>query len=168
MINDLKSDPDFQYLDEFDLAPIPEDMDLPIQFAVRASLSSANTSLIINAVLKMCNRDDLMISRSGVDNVKRRILEKAVKKRKVEDQQFIKLDFDGKVSETNIGKNQLTKKDNISVVCGTSGRYVEHFVPSGRGTGRNIANGVTNVIAETNSLESLRGIGCGKSFEIYI
>ena len=81
-----------------------------------------------------------------------------------EDRNFIKLDMDGKISETAIGKNKLKKKDNITVVSGTTGRYVTHFVPSGRGTGKNIGLGFTNVIAETDSWETIRAIGCGKNY----
>ena len=55
-----------------------------------------------------------------------------------------------------------------TVVNGITGRYVAHFVPSGRGTGQNIGLGYTNVVAETDSWETLRAIGCGTIFLYYI
>ena len=116
MVDDLSKDPDFEILDESNHEPISEDMELPVGLAIRCpnKISSAYTMLIINAVLRVCKRQDLMISRRGVDNVRKRILKKAVEKRKVEDVNFIKLDMDGKTSDTAIGKNQLLKKDNIT------------------------------------------------------
>ena len=167
MVDDLEKDPNFEVLDEPSINDsISEDMELPVGLAIRcpSKISSAYTMLIINATLRICNRHDLMISRRGVDNVRKRILDKAVERRKVEDRNFIKMDMDGKISETAIGKNKLKKKDNITVVSGTTGRYIEHFVPSGRGTGKNIGLGFTNVIAETDSWETMRAIGCGKNY----
>ena len=116
MVDDLSKDPDFEILDESTYEPISEDMELPVGLAIRCpnKISSAYTMLIINAVLRVCKRQDLMISRRGVDNVRKRILKKAVEKRKVEDVNFFKLDMDGKTSDTAIGKNQLLKKDNIT------------------------------------------------------
>ena len=116
MMDDLSKDPDFEILDESNHEPISEDMELPVGLAIRCpnKISAAYTMLIINATLRVCKRQDLMISRRGVDNVRKRILKKAVEKRKVEDVNFIKLDMDGKTSDTAIGKNQLKKKDNIT------------------------------------------------------
>ena len=116
MVDDLSKDPDFEILDESTHEPISEDMELPVGLAIRCpnKISSAYTMLIINATLRVCKRQDLMISRRGVDNVRKRILKKAVDRRKVEDVNFIKLDMDGKTSDTAIGKNQLKKKDNIT------------------------------------------------------
>ena len=37
-------------------------------------------------------------------------------------------------------------------------------MPSGPGTGKNIGLGFTNVIAETDSWETIRAIGCGKNY----
>ena len=116
MVDDLSKDPDFEILDESNHEPISEDMELPVGLAIRCpnKISSAYTMLIINAVLRVCKKPELMISRRGVDNVRKRILNKAVEKRKVEDVNFIKLDMDGKTSDTAIGKNQTLKKDNIT------------------------------------------------------
>ena len=73
------------------------------------------------------------------------------------------VDFDGKISDTAIGKNKTHKKDHITVVDGDKLDYVDHFTPTS-GHGRSLATGVVNILAETDSLESLRVIGGGKFY----
>ena len=86
MVDDLKNDPDFEFLDEINnVELISEAMELPIGLATRFPISSYQGTLLINACFKVANREDLMISRSGFDNVKKRLLQKAVEKREKED-----------------------------------------------------------------------------------
>ena len=86
MVDDLKNDPDFEFLDEVNnVELISEAMELPVGLAARFPISSYQATLIINACFKVAHREDLMISRSGFDNVKKRLLQKAVEKRKEED-----------------------------------------------------------------------------------
>ena len=76
---------------------------------------------------------------------------------------LFKVDFDGKITDTAIGKNKTHKKDHITVVDGEALDYVDHFIPTS-GHGRSLATGVVNILAETDSLESLRVIGGGKFY----
>ena len=49
------------------------------------------------------------------------------------------------------------------MVDGVAMDYVDHFTPTS-GHGRSLATGVVNILAETDSLESLRVIGGGKFY----
>ena len=61
--DDLEKDPTWEYLDHMDLASIPEAMKGPVTTGLRFKLSSFTIMLMINQVLMMVNRDDLMVSR---------------------------------------------------------------------------------------------------------
>ena len=76
MVDDF-NDEDFQFLDEWNTEPIHPGLDVPIGLSTRfTDMSSAQIMFIVNSTLKMVNREDLMVSRRGVDNVKKRLLER--------------------------------------------------------------------------------------------
>ena len=79
---------------------------------------------------------------------------------------IVKLDFDGKICNTASVNGRIKKKDHITVVCGTTHKYVTHFTPT-TGSGRNVATGMMKVINDTDSVNTLRAIGCGKKILIF-
>ena len=165
MIDDLKADPDF-VMDEVEKPErISDKMDLPIGLSVRFGWSSYQTALFINALLSVCElgpkNEVSMISRSGVDKVKKRLLKKASEKRKEESKQVYNLQFDGKISEELSHNGHYVKNDHITVVDGLTGRYIDHFIPCG-GTGRDLGIGLSNIITATESFDSLRAVNAGK------
>ena len=64
--DDLEKDPTWDYLDHQDLESIPEAMKGPVTTGLRFKLSSFAIMLMINQVLTMVNRDDLMVSRQVI------------------------------------------------------------------------------------------------------
>ena len=161
MDDDLLKDPDFQPMDDMEKEPISDDMNPLISLAIRLGISSYASTLLINQAFQVANREDLMISRQGFDKVKKRILEEAKTTRDKENQQLYCIQFDGKVCEELSVGNKLIKKDHITVVNGTNGQYIDHFIPK-TGSGLNIGLGVSNVIASTDSLGTIRAVNCGK------
>ena len=61
--DDLENDPTWEYLDHMDLESIPEAMKGPVTTGLRFKMSSFAIMLMVNQVLTMVNRDDLMVSR---------------------------------------------------------------------------------------------------------
>ena len=93
MVDDF-NDEDFQFLDEWNTEPIHEGLDVPIGLSIRfTDMSSAQIMLVINSTLKTVNREDLMVSRRGVDNVKKRLLKEAAEKRGLEKKKLFKVSF---------------------------------------------------------------------------
>ena len=92
--------------------------------------------------------------------MKSEVLLEAVKKHEGEQTKKVKLDYDGKICPTASINGRIKKKDHITVVCGLTHKYVEHFTPK-TGSGRNVAAGMMKVIVDTDSVQSLRAIGCG-------
>ena len=91
MIDDLKNDPNFE-MDDIENEPISEKMDIPIGLSVRFGWSSYQTAIFINSVLAV--KDQIaMISRSGVDKVKKRLLQKASTRRKEESKNLFNIQF---------------------------------------------------------------------------
>ena len=159
MIDDLKNDPNFE-MDEIEREAISEKMDVPIGLSVRFGWSSYQTAIFINALLAV--KDQIgMISRSGVDKVKKRLLQKASDKRKEESKHLFNIQFDGKISEEASLNGHLVKKDHITVVNGLNGLYVDHFVPAS-GTGRDIGIGLCNIIINTESVDTTVAVNAGK------
>ena len=72
------------------------------------------------------------------------------------------MDFDGKICNTASVNGRIKKKDHITVVDGTKHKYVAHFTPT-TGSGRNVATGMMKVINDTDSVHTLKAIGCGKN-----
>ena len=68
---DDKNDPDFQPLDDMEKERISEEMTPLISLAIRLGLSSYASTLLINQAFQVANRQDLMISRTGFDKVKK-------------------------------------------------------------------------------------------------
>ena len=64
--DDLENDPTWEYLDHMDLESIPEAMKGPVTTGLRFKLSSFAIMLMVNQVLTMVNRDDLMVSRQVI------------------------------------------------------------------------------------------------------
>ena len=61
--DDLEKDPTWDYLDHMDLTSIPEAMKGPVTTGLRFKQSSFEIMMMINQVLMMVDRDDLMVSR---------------------------------------------------------------------------------------------------------
>ena len=86
----------------------------------------------------------------------------AIERRAAEDRNLICIKFDGKHSDTHIGKNKVKKLEQITVIREPAPfRYIDHFSPC-KGTGLQIGCGVVDTLHDTGSWESIRAIGCGK------
>ena len=164
--DDVGKDPDYDYLDDIDTSPISEKLHLTVQLAMRFNNSAEQTMLIINSLLKELNRDDLMLSASGIRKLKKRLGDEAIKKRECEDQGLVCLKFDGKKGATKQPKNKTKSVDNYTVIKEPNPRYVSHFVPT-TSTGKDIALGVLKVIHDTKSARTIKAGGAGKFYFIF-
>ena len=63
--------------------------------------------------------------------------------------------------DTNVYKGRLEKVHHITIVKEPGGSYVTHFVPPGE-NGLQQAAGLDKVLDDTDSKNTLIGIGCGK------
>ncbi len=103
-------------MDDIDTTPISEKLHLTVQLAMRFNNSAEQTMLIINSLLKELNRDDLMVSASGIRKLKKRLMDEAIKKRECEDQGLVCIKFDGKKGATKQAKNKTKSVDNYTVI----------------------------------------------------
>ena len=96
-------------------------------------------------------------------NLKNRMLEESLAQRRVEDKELYAIKFDGATKPTNTGQRRIKKVHHLTIIKEPGSRYVTHFTPIGDdGVLQGI--GVNEVIRDTNSVASLRAIGCGKYF----
>ena len=91
------------------------------------------------------------------------MLEESLAQRRVEDKELYAIKFDGATKPTNTGQRRIKKVHHLTIIKEPGSRYVTHFTPIGDdGVLQGI--GVNEVIRDTNSVASLRAIGCGKYF----
>ena len=79
------TDPDYEYLEETDRSPKADKFDELVRLGLRCCDSSEKSVAWLNTAMKIAERPDLMMSRRTFDNLKNRMLAKAVEKRKSED-----------------------------------------------------------------------------------
>ena len=117
-------DPDYQFLDDKSNFSIPDEIQKPIKISMRFNLSPEVTALIINSTLQAVNRDDKMVSSSGIRNLKSQLANDAIAKHDAENQELVCLKFDGKKCPTRQAKSKMKNEEHITVIKEPSPGYV--------------------------------------------
>lgn len=117
-------DPDYEFLDDKSNFSIPEELQKPIKVSMRFNISPEVTALIINSTLQAVNRQDKMVSSSGIRNLKSKIANDAIVSHDAENQELVCLKFDGKKCPTRQAKSKMKNEEHITVIKEPKAGYV--------------------------------------------
>ena len=142
------------------------DYEHTIRMSHRFRLSERETAFMINSVLRDLGitERNKFVSQKRVSSMLDNLGLQAMAEQYEEG--LVCLQFDGK-SSMCLQPNSKEKKANLTTVVSQPGaKYVSHF--ESRSTGLALANGVIQIIDDTNSRETLVALGCGKSKKFII
>ena len=122
--DNVEVDPDYNFLDDKSNFTIPDEIQKPIKISMRFNISPEVTALIINSTLQAVNRNDKMVSSSGIRHLKSQISSDAIAKHDAENQELVCLKFDGKKCPTRQEKSKMKTEEHITVIREPKPGYV--------------------------------------------